>query len=165
MKIWITIILLFVLGQIIVNILFGLNNEPAIAPDSGRYLSGEYSSGVLPYMGYIAVIAAASSLGGSVQTVILFHIVFVLIAARALVSIGQKYNSTLAGMLSASFYLLFPELAQWTRYVLTESLFYSFTIIIVYLFTASWKNTPRSSTVYYSSLPLLAPRYVPTALY
>jgi 4-amino-4-deoxy-L-arabinose transferase-like glycosyltransferase len=69
----------------------------------------------------------------------------VTLAALAMLSLGRRYSGELAGWLAASFYLLHPLINQWTRYVLTESLFYAGIILTAWFLSRSIdNNTPFS---------------------
>ena len=60
---------------------------------------------------------------------VLIQTTLVILASYSLYSIAEELGGSRAGWISAAFYLLFPLITQWTRYILTESIFYALIII------------------------------------
>jgi len=78
---------------------------------------------------------------GSPSTVIVvLQGVLAVVAARALLAVGTQIHSPVAGWISACWFLLFIEVVQWTRYILTESFFFSVTVILVFVAVSPWKS-------------------------
>jgi 4-amino-4-deoxy-L-arabinose transferase-like glycosyltransferase len=75
---------------------------------------------------------------------VLIQATLVILASYSLFSIAGELGGSTAAWISTIFYLLFPLLTQWTRYILTESIFYALIIIGMRLATygKSKKITP-----------------------
>ena len=124
------ILLLFLLGQFVVSLLFDLSTFVISRGDSMFYFSGakhitELSSFERLYSGYIFLIYFSQIISNSGILMVVIQSIFVIISAYALFSLAQDSGGSLASWVSVSFYLLAPMLSQWTRYILTESIFYS----------------------------------------
>lgn len=132
-----TILALAIVGQIGVSLLFDLPFSPTLGGDSGRYISGgehfpHLDSVQWGYFGYCFVFWIAASLPVTQWLIIGLQLLSSLWAAWALWSIAEKYAGMRAGLFASAFYLLNPLLAQWNRYLLTESFFYVGVITILY---------------------------------
>ena len=139
------VVLLFLAGQLITGALFSLRG-PVLSPDSGYYLGlapgfPESLSGPFwGYVGYIGLLRLGLLVGSQPWPAVIAQSVGVTLAALAMLSLGRRYSGELAGWLAASFYLLHPLINQWTRYVLTESLFYAGIILTVWFLSRSIDN-------------------------
>lgn len=132
-KAWLGLLALFLIGQVGVSLLYGLPFSAVLAPDSGRYLNGAIESGTLPYSGYIGLVQGVAMVGPMPTSIVCVQSALALIAGRMLLALGVNLGSRAAGVVAAAFYLTYPDLAQWTRYVLTEAAFYSVTIFVLSL--------------------------------
>jgi hypothetical protein len=103
--------------------------------DSVLYLGPNLEKIYWPYFGYYLFLKFCHILGNQVYFAVIFQSILTLIAAKKLISIGELLLHRRVGLISAGIYLLTPELTQWTRYILSESLFFSFTIIVFYYST------------------------------
>lgn len=155
---WLVLAIFLLFGQVVVLADFAAGEfvgnldlllTPVLGGDSTRYLTGKISPETVPYASYIITAQGLSELGfGSIgirpsgeiseegrgaTLVVLLQMFVALIAARCLLSIGRSLGSTAGGWFAAGWFLMFFQIAQWTRYVLTESLFYSLTLIIMWL--------------------------------
>lgn len=121
----------FILGQIFW--IFQKNYQiPALGGDSVLYLGPNLEKIYWPYFGYYLFLKVCHILGNQVYFAVIFQSILTLIAAKKLISIGELLLNRRVGLISACIYLLIPELTQWTRYILSESLYFSFTIIVFY---------------------------------
>ena len=139
-KKFVYLLLLFIFGQIIVLILFGLSEPVIIRGDSIIYFRSsrefpELSSNQKMYIGYIALLHLSQFINSSGLFMVIMQSIAVLTSAYALFSITKEFGTRRAAWIATSFYLLNPMLAQWTRYILTESFFYSSVIIALRLST------------------------------
>ena len=146
---FLTILCLFFVGQISVSLLFNLNSLVISRGDSRFYFSGashiaELSPFERLYAGYILLLHLSQMISNSGMLMVVVQSIFVVMAAYAIFSLAQEYGNTMAGWIAVSFYLLAPMLSQWTRYILTESIFYSLIVIGLRLATlkVSWSYLP-----------------------
>lgn len=121
-------------------VLFDLRDFAIVRGDGYHYLEigknlGNSSNENL-YLGYILFVYLFVALGDSTLLIIM-QCILVMSAAHALFSISKQYGGIFAGYLAIAFYLLNPLLAQWTRYVLTESSYFALTIIVLRIATYS----------------------------
>lgn len=133
---WLWIISLFFIGQIVVSIVVGLPPSPKIAPDSIRYLNGgdrfpHLDSSQFGYVGYCFVMWIDRLIGAHNWFAVSTQVLATLIAARALWGLTRSYGGEFAGLIASSLFLLNPLVATWTRYVLTETLFYASTVALL----------------------------------
>jgi 4-amino-4-deoxy-L-arabinose transferase-like glycosyltransferase len=87
------------------------------------------------YAGYIFALHLSLLVSQSGLMMVIAQALLVIFSAYSLFSLTKEYGDDLAAWISTSFYLLFPMLTQWTRYILTESIFYSLIIIGLRLVT------------------------------
>ncbi len=129
---------IFVIGQLVTGLLFSLPLAPIKSPDSGSYLAAasnfphSVGGSYFGYVGFIGLLRLATILGSGPNVLIAFNCLGVLAASTALLSIGRRYSGETAGWTAAAFYLLHPLINQWTRYVLTETLFYAGVTVTAY---------------------------------
>ena len=143
------ILVLFLVGQVTVSLLFDLPGIVISRGDSFFYFSGashiaELSPFERLYAGYIFLLHFSQIISSSGILMVVIQSIFVFVAAYAMFSMAEEYGDTMAGWISVSFYLLAPMLSQWTRYILTESIFYSLIVIGLRLATlkVSWSHLP-----------------------
>ena len=137
------ILALFAIGQLATGLLFSLPFGPVDSPDTGFYLSaaenlpGSLEGSYFGYVGFILLLKIGLALGSGSVFVVALNSIGVIAASWALLSLGRRCGGEIAGWLAASFYLLHPMINQWTRYVLTETLFYSGVALTAYLLVSS----------------------------
>jgi hypothetical protein len=125
---------LFAFGQVLVSSLFGLNTFVISRGDSLFYFAAsarfsELTSFEKLYSGYIYLLHISQFVSNSGTLMVLIQIIFVILASYSLYSIADELGGSRGGWISTAFYLLFPLITQWTRYILTESIFYALIII------------------------------------
>jgi hypothetical protein len=135
--VWTSIIVLFVVGQILATLIESLPIGPKLSPDSGRYISGGESFPNLDevqwgYAGYCLLMWIDNLVGADNWLIIALQALVAMLAARALWDLAQSYGGHLAGLLAAAIYLVNPLIATWTRYVLTETFFYASTVFLLW---------------------------------
>tara|TARA_B100000575_G_C23068698_1_gene615492 strand:- start:50 stop:1102 length:1053 start_codon:yes stop_codon:yes gene_type:complete len=145
-KIWqrkIKIFWIFIFGQIIASLylfkLRGFDLSPIVEWDSYGYLNAaERFPNLLPdeklYSGIIVYLKVASLLGPVKWIAVIGNTFGVLISSECLWQITNKYSSKNCAWISVFIFLLNPLTAQWTRWVMTESLYFSAVIIWMWLF-------------------------------
>jgi len=148
MAIWKRCILLgflLILGQLLVTWAIELPSAPVLAPDSGFYLDGaERFPRLLNkqwlYFGMITYLRVCSWWAQFPWVALIGNALAVWAAALALWHIAARYAGPRAGWIAAAIWLLNPLTAQWTRYVLTEPLFFAATIgwLWLALFRPCW---------------------------
>ena len=107
-------------------------DSPRYVDGADRLLRGQGLHGVQSaYAGYIAVVAFARLIGTGLTGVVV-QIGAVLAAATALVWLGSRLGHVEVGVLGAAFFLLFPEIAAWHAYILTDSLYTSTVVLCVW---------------------------------
>lgn len=126
--------IMFVFGQLAVSLLFNLKSFVISRGDSAFYFSAashvtELSDFERLYSGYIFSLRLSQTVSSSGMFMVVIQATFVILASYSMFSLAKDYGGLLAGWVSVSFYLLAPMLSQWTRYILTESLFYSLIVI------------------------------------
>ena len=132
------IVAIFAIGQFATGLLFSLPFGPIESPDTGFYLSAadnfpsSVSGSIFGYVGFIGLLKIGLTLGSGVLFIIAVNSVGVIAASLALLSLGRRYGGEIPGWLAVIFYLLHPLVNQWTRYVLTETLFYAGVLLTAY---------------------------------
>lgn len=101
--------------------------------DSSRYLDGPIGDETFPYASYIAITQLITATGATPLGVVMFQMLVSVVAGRCLLALGTQFYTPFSGWFAASWFLLYFQIAQWTRYILTESLFFSISIIIMWL--------------------------------
>jgi hypothetical protein len=137
------ILSLFIAGQLAVSFLFDLRSFVISRGDSAFYFAAashatELSNFEKLYAGYIFSLRFSQIISSSGIFMVIIQTIFVILASYSMFSLAKDFGGLLAGWVSVSFYLLVPMLSQWTRYILTESIFYS--LIIIGLRIATLKN-------------------------
>ena len=139
---WLILAALMLVGQVVaaaewstMDLLRGVTEltTPVLGGDSGRYLDGPIGEGTVPYASYIVLTQAITGPGATATGVVALQMLTAVIAARCLLDLGEQAASRFSGWFAAGWFLLFFQIAQWTRYILTESLFFSFTLILMWL--------------------------------
>ena len=120
------------------GLLFTLPFSPIQAPDSRYYLSAADSfpssmdGAHFGYVGFVGLLRVGIAVGSGPVFSVVVNSIGVIAAALALLSLGRRYSGEIAGWLAATFYLLHPLVNQWTRYVLTETLFFAGVVLTAY---------------------------------
>lgn len=137
---------LLIIGQLIITAVIGLPPGPVMSNDSGFYVDGADRFPVLlprqiPYVGFIVYLKVCSLFGPVSSVALIGNAIAVWMAADALWQIATRWSEPRAGWIAASIWLLNPLTAQWTRYVLTEPLFFSSVICWLWLaiFKPDWR--------------------------
>ena len=145
-KIWqrqLKIFCIFILGQIIATFylfkLRGFDLSPIVLSDSFEYLNAaERFPNLFPYeklySGIIVYLKFASLLGPVKWIAVIGNTIAVFISSECLWQITNKYGSKKCAWIAVFILLLNPLTAQWTRWVMTESLYFSAVIIWMWLF-------------------------------
>lgn len=127
---------LLFLGQVVTAILFSLSTDPLVGGDSYLAIAQRFpslSASEWPYGGYIILLRLGMVTGSAAWFAVAVQCIAAGAAGGALLSLGRRFSGSIAGWVAAATYLLHPLVAQWTRYVLTESLFYSGVIAVAWL--------------------------------
>jgi hypothetical protein len=141
-------VVLFILGQIAVSGLFSLNTFVISRGDSLFYFAAstrikDLTSFEQLYSGYIYLLHGSQFFSDAGIFMVFIQSSFVLLAGYALFSIAEELGGLRAAWFAVSFYFLLPMLTQWTRYILTESIFYA--LIIIGMRLATLKKGDRKS--------------------
>lgn len=133
------LVAIFLVGQVLVGVLFGLPWAPAAGADTQNHIQAAQAFPRLShfqqaYIGYAAFLRLGETLGSIEWFALTAQTAAVVLAARMLLSLGTQLAVPAAGWISATVYLLHPPIAQWTRYVLTETLFYASVIFLAWSF-------------------------------
>jgi hypothetical protein len=130
--------------------------------DSSRYIGGVEGllAGRLPggygwtYAGYIAVVAVMQVIGAGLPGVVGLQIGVAGLAGLAVASLGATLGGPLAGVVGGTFLLVNPDVIQWHRYILTDSLYTSAVVIVVWVL---WRAAERRGWWYGRALLVLLP--------
>lgn len=126
---------LLLLGQIASAQLFSLAYSPLSGGDDYLAIARRFPSLLTSewtYVGYVTVLRFGSLLGSAPWFAVVVQCLAAMCGGAALLSLGRRFSGDLAGWVAATIYLLHPLVAQWTRYLLTESLFYSGVILVAW---------------------------------
>ena len=134
--IWIAIFALFFIGQAVATLIESLPLGPKLSPDSSRYISaGETFPNIdsvqFGYVGYCFLMWIDNLLGAQNWFIISLQATAAIGAGRVVWRIANRFGGNVAGLLAASLLLLNPLIATWTRFVLTETLFYVSTVLLL----------------------------------
>jgi 4-amino-4-deoxy-L-arabinose transferase-like glycosyltransferase len=126
-----------VVGQILATLIESLPIGPKLSPDSGRYISGGENFPHLDkvqwgFAGYCFLMWIDHTVGADNWLIISLQALVAMLAARALWDLAQSYGGHIAGLLASAIYLVNPLIATWTRYVLTETIFYASTVFLLW---------------------------------
>jgi len=129
-------------GQVLVVILFGRAGVVQYGGDSATFVSAAErfpsDQGTLRgYTGYVAVLAMGDRLGSAAWFLLLVQNVLLLVACACIIDLGGRLGSRFGGVVGALALLLNPLFAQWFRYVLTETMFVSGIIILLWVMVRS----------------------------
>jgi 4-amino-4-deoxy-L-arabinose transferase-like glycosyltransferase len=126
----------------VLNIYFLVHHGIVEAYDTPRYISEadkiiETGKIELSYnywsSGYIFTIYFFKRLGFDLASVVAFQMLASLLALFCCFKAGEKIYNKQAAFISAFLYIGYVEICWWNTYILTESLFMSFTLISFYL--------------------------------
>lgn len=117
-----------------------IQQGPSFGGDTGRYLTGSQQllagdgleTGMWPYVGYIAVVAASRALGAGLSAVVAFQLVMAAAALVAMFLMGRDLAGWVGGYGAAVLHAIYADLHRWHAYLLTESLFISWSILLVW---------------------------------
>lgn len=129
-------------GQVLVVVLFGRGGVVQYGGDSATFLAAAErfpsDQGTLRgYTAYVAVLAMGDFLGSAAWFLLVVQNVLLLVACVCVVDLGGRLGSHVAGVLGSLALLVNPLFAQWFRYVLTETLFVSGIIILLWVMVRS----------------------------
>ncbi len=101
-----------------------------LAPDSVGYLADSTTWSAVaaapwPRWGYLALLRVGSILGDAATVAVVVQLLATTAVGVLLLRTGRWLAGPVAGMTAATVLLVNPMTAQWTRFVLTESLFYA----------------------------------------
>ena len=137
------IIFIFLIGQIIATLyLFsmrGFDITPIVGPDSNFYIdSAERFPDLLPkqrnYFGMAIIVKFASLLGPTEWVFVIINSIAAIVSGEFLWQITKKYSSNFCAWIAVYVWLLNPLTAQWTRWLMTETLYFSAVIIWLWIF-------------------------------
>jgi len=126
------LLIILCVGQIITTQLFSLSFGPIQGGDSFLSLAEKFpdlSATEWSYGGYVSILYLGSLLGSSEWFTFFLQMAVVFAASKALLTMGRQLDGEMVGWLAASIYLCHPMVAQWSRYLLTDSLFYAFIVL------------------------------------
>lgn len=128
----------YVIGQTMIALLGAVapaavrtvEGGPLLSPDSQRYLAAAQELSHLRVedastLGYVLVLALGDLLGSAARFALVVQALALVAAGAAMITIGRLYHRPLTGWFAAATLLMNPLLAQWSRFVLTEPLFYA----------------------------------------
>jgi len=153
----------WVVGQALVVVLFGRAGFVQLGGDSGTFLAAAErfptDQGTLRgYSGYVAMLALGDFLGSASWVSLAIQNVVLLAACWCMIDLGQRLGLRSGGTFGALALLLNPLFAQWFRYVLTETLFVSGAIILVWTLhraaieTGRWRWTAVATSILVGSV-------------
>ena len=137
------IILIFLFGQIIASLylfkLRGFDISPIVSFDSNFFIdASERFPDLLPkqrhYLGMAVLLKLANLIGPTKWIFVILNSFSVIISAEFLWQITKKYSSNSCAWIAVYVWLLNPLTAQWTRWVMTDMLYFSAVIIWLWLF-------------------------------
>jgi len=100
---------------------------------ASHLLSGEPLRGKEPsYVGYIAIIAAARAVGSGDGSMVALQFLVAAAAIAALYDLGRRLAGGTAGIITAAFVAIDVDIARWHVFVLTDSLYLSTVILVVW---------------------------------
>lgn len=134
---WIGLLVAWTLGQILVQWLFDRHGFIQYGVDSGSYLAASRSfpndlGSLSGYSGYVALLALGDVFGSSEWFIVVIQNAAVLLGAWCISDLARLLGYKIAGRFLAYSLLVNPLFAQWFRYVLTETLFISSIVILVW---------------------------------
>ena len=137
------IVFIFLLGQIIATLyLFsmrGFDITPMVGFDSFFYIdSAERFPDLLPkqrnYLGMAIIVKFASLIGPTRWIFVILNSIAAIVSGEFLWQITKKYSSNFCAWIAVYVWLLNPLTAQWTRWLMTETLYFSAVIIWLWIF-------------------------------
>jgi len=146
-------------GQIITAQLFSLPFGPIEGGDSYLSIAERFpnlSATEWSYGGYVSILYLGSLIGSSEWFTFFLQITVVFSASKALLTMGRQLGGETAGWLAATIYLCHPMVAQWSRYLLTDSLFYAFIVLSTSELFRIIKKEPVSYKRFFLHLLILA---------
>jgi len=130
--------------------------------DSARYLAAAEAladgrpvgAWVTGYAGYVALVALAETSGLGLPGVVGLQLGVAALAGVALAAIGTSLGGPAGGLLGSAFLLANPDVARWHAYVLTDSLYTSAVVLVVW---AVWRAAAQGGRWYLVALLVLLP--------
>ena len=137
------IIFIFLVGQIIATLylfsLRGFDITPVVSFDSNFFIdAAERFPDLHPqqrvYSGMAIIVKFASLIGPTKWVFVIFNSIAVILSGEFLWQITKKYSSNSCAWIAVYVWLLNPLTAQWTRWLMTETLYFSAVIIWLWIF-------------------------------
>ena len=108
--------------------------------DAVRYLSGAerlldgrpFVEKEASYLGYVALVAACQWVGIGLPGVVAFQLLVAGVAALAIYDLGRQLGGRWAGLVTAGLLVGNPDIARWHSHVLTDSLYTSLVVLVVW---------------------------------
>ena len=121
---------------------YNFEQKYILGADSVRYIKGanEIINFELPafssqkYLGYTFYIAIFQYFSFDLSFVVLSQILLTFFSSLCIYKISKKFSSDKGAIFATSLYLFYLPLQMWNFYILTESIFISISIFIVYFF-------------------------------
>lgn len=121
---------------------YNFEQKYILGADSERYIKGanEIINFELPafssqkYLGYTFYIAIFQYFSLDLSFVVLSQILLTFFSSLCIYKISKKFSSEKGAIFATSLYLFYLPLQMWNFYILTESIFISISIFIVYFF-------------------------------
>ena len=137
------IILIFLIGQIISTLylfnLRGFDISPIVSFDSNFFIdASERLPNLFPkqrhYLGMAIIVKIASLIGPTKWIFVIFNTIAVLVSGEFIWQITKKYSSDYCAWIAVFIWLLNPLTAQWTRWLMSDTIYFSAVIIWLWLF-------------------------------
>jgi 4-amino-4-deoxy-L-arabinose transferase-like glycosyltransferase len=108
--------------------------------DSAYYLSASVDLATIatepwPRTGFLLVLWVGHRLGEPIGWLLCLHVIVSVAAGALLYDLGRRAAGTAGGWLSAAVLLVNPMVAQWFRFVQTETLFYGLIVALLWMMT------------------------------
>jgi 4-amino-4-deoxy-L-arabinose transferase-like glycosyltransferase len=131
---------LVALGVAVQIVLFAVGGV-RFGGDTARYLgaarallAGHWPVGKAnSYLGYDFFVAAITGVGLGPTAVVIIQAAIAVIAGYCLYLLGRRFYGHRAGLLAGALYFVYVDVQRWNFFVLTDSLFASVLVIMVYL--------------------------------
>lgn len=135
---WVTLLAIGIISQTVYLLKYGI----LIGVDSGLYINlgkALYTEKItfdmhdIWYFSYLAFCGTILHVFNSNLAIVVVQCIISIIASIALFYIGKNlFKSALSGLLSAIYFIAWPEISLWNCYIYTESLYTSLCIISFY---------------------------------
>lgn len=150
-------VLIVLLVWIVVNALLFSSKGVKVVGDSARYI--EYANGLSSgfyvdshnfwYIGYsIYLLVVFHVFGSDVAGVVIGQYLFALLSIVALYRTSMLlFKSTVGSVASCLLFVAFADISLWNSYILTESLYTSFTCFSIYFLTLVYKRSASAANI------------------